>query len=308
MAFFDSISKGLKKTRDSLRENVNFLLDRGPDLTDEFWDELEEILVMSDMGASVAYSIVDEMRYRATAEEMKSAYDVLDAIDQSIATKIELPPIDIFGQESAIVIFVGINGTGKTTTVGKIAKEYTDRGKKVILGSADTFRAAAIEQLQVWADRASVEMVMRERGSDPASVCFETVERAEEIGANLALIDTAGRLHTSDDLMRELVKVVSVVKKRANCDVFTVLVVDATTGQNGMEQAKVFNEGLSLDGLIVTKLDGTAKGGIVVQISNALKLPIYKIGVGEGIDDLKDFDREDFAKALIGEFDERYKK
>ena len=308
MAFFDSITKGLQKTRDSLRENMNFLLDRGPDLTDEFWDELEEILVMSDLGARVSYDIVDEMRYRATAEGMGSAYDVLDAIDEAIASKIEEPPLDIFGQDKAIISFVGINGTGKTTTVGKLAKEYTNRGKKVILGSADTFRAAAIEQLQIWADRARVEMVMRERGADPASVCFETVERAEAVGADLALIDTAGRLHTSDDLMRELEKVVKVIKKRATCDVFTVLVVDATTGQNGMEQAKVFNSVLDLDGLIITKLDGTAKGGIVVQISNELKLPIYKIGIGEGIDDLKDFDAADFAKALIGEFDERYKK
>lgn len=308
MAFFESVSRGLKKTRDSFRENVNFLLDRGPELSDEFWDELEEILVMSDMGAKVAFDIVDELRYRATGEGLQDSYAVLDSLDDAIASMIKEPDKDIFGDEAQVVIFVGINGTGKTTTVGKLAKEAKEAGKEVILGSADTFRAAAIEQLEVWAKRSRVEIVSKDRGSDPASVCFDTVERAEEIGADIALIDTAGRLHTSDDLMRELEKICSVVKKRANTAVYTILVIDATTGQNGLAQAEIFNDFLDLDGLIITKLDGTAKGGIAVQISNTLDLPIYKIGVGEGIDDLKDFDSQDFAKALIGTFDERYKQ
>ena len=200
---------------------------------------------------------------------------------------------------------MGINGTGKTTTVGKIAKEATDAGRHVLLGSADTFRAAAIEQLEVWAQRAGVPICTRERGSDPASVCYDTIERAEAEGADLVLVDTAGRLHTSADLMRELEKVVSVVRKRANMPVYTVLVTDATTGQNGLAQAREFDRALDLDGVIVTKLDGTAKGGIVLAVSHELELPVLKIGVGEGLDDLKDFDAHDFALALVGDFDER---
>jgi fused signal recognition particle receptor len=172
------------------------------------------------------------------------------------------------------------------------------------LGSADTFRAAAIEQLEVWAARAGVEMVTRERGADPASVCYDTIERAEATGADLVLIDTAGRLHTSADLMRELEKVVSVVRKRSQMPVYTVLVIDATTGQNGMQQAREFNRALELDALIVTKLDGTAKGGIALAISHELGLPIIKIGVGEGIDDLRDFNAKQYVSALIGDFEE----
>ena len=199
----------------------------------------------------------------------------------------------------------GGNGTGKTTTVGKLSKEAHDAGRKVILGSADTFRAAAIEQLEVWANRADVEMVTRERGADPASVCYDTIERAEAEDADLVLIDTAGRLHTSADLMRELAKVVNVVRKRSKLPVYTVLVIDATTGQNGLQQAREFNRELELDALIVTKLDGTAKGGIALAVSHELELPIIKIGVGEGLDDLRDFDAHDFARALVGDFDER---
>ena len=173
------------------------------------------------------------------------------------------------------------------------------------MGSADTFRAAAIEQLEVWANRADVEMVTRERGADPASVCYDTIERAEAEDADLVLIDTAGRLHTSADLMRELAKVVNVVRKRSKLPVYTVLVIDATTGQNGLQQAREFNRELELDALIVTKLDGTAKGGIALAVSHELELPIIKIGVGEGLDDLRDFDAHDFARALVGAFDQR---
>ena len=189
--------------------------------------------------------------------------------------------------------------------MGKLAKEATEEGRTVLLGSADTFRAAAIEQLEAWAARSGVEVVTRERGSDPASVCYDTLERAEAQGADLVLIDTAGRLHTSADLMRELEKVVGVVRKRSKLPVFTVLVIDATTGQNGLSQAREFDRALDLDGVIVTKLDGTAKGGIALAVSHELGLPVLKIGVGEGLDDLKDFDAHDFARALVGDFDER---
>lgn len=305
MGFFDRISEGLARSRDKFKEQMNVLLDRGPDLDDEFWDGLEETLILSDVGAPAASSIVENLRDQATRKALPDAYAVLDMLNEQIASTFTEGGEEVFGGDPALVLFVGINGTGKTTTVGKLAKEASDAGRTVILGSADTFRAAAIEQLEVWARRADVEVVERERGSDPASVCYATIERAEETGADLVLIDTAGRLHTSADLMRELEKVVNVVRKRSQLPVYTVLVIDATTGQNGLQQAREFNNALSLDGIVVTKLDGTAKGGIALAVSHELELPVLKIGVGEGMDDLKDFDPHDFARALVGDFDER---
>lgn len=306
MGFFDRISEGLSRSRDKFKESMNVLLDRGPDLDDGFWEDLEETLILSDIGAPAALDIVERLQDQATRRALPDAYAVLDLLNDEIAATFTPGGEEILGGEPAVVLFVGINGTGKTTTVGKIAKEQTDAGRHVLLGSADTFRAAAIEQLEVWARRAGVEMVTRERGADPASVCYDTLERAEANEADLVLIDTAGRLHTSADLMRELEKVVSVVRKRSTLPVYTVLVIDATTGQNGLAQAQEFNKALDLDALIVTKLDGSAKGGITLAVSHELGLPVVKVGVGEGIDDLRDFDAHDFASALIGDFDERY--
>lgn len=305
MGLFDRISEGLTRSRDKFKEQMNVLLDRGPDLDEEFWDGLEETLILADVGGAAASEIVEGLRDQATRKALPDAYAVLDLLNDQIASTFTEGGEQVLGGEPALVLFVGINGTGKTTTVGKLAKEATDAGRTVILGSADTFRAAAIEQLEVWAKRANVEVVTRERGSDPASVCYDTIERAEQQGADLVLIDTAGRLHTSADLMRELEKVVNVVRKRAELPVYTVLVTDATTGQNGLSQAREFDRALDLDGVIVTKLDGTAKGGIALAVSHELGLPVLKIGVGEGLDDLKDFDAHDFARALVGDFDER---
>lgn len=300
MGFFDRISSGFHRSRDKFKEQMNILLDRGPDVDEEFWETLEETLILSDFGAAAADAIVEELRDEATRKALPDAYAVLDLLADKIADQFIETDGSIFDDE-AVVLFVGVNGSGKTTTVGKIAAEAHGNDRKVLLGSADTFRAAAIEQLEEWARRADVEIVSRERGSDPASVCYETLERAEQTGADLVLIDTAGRLHTSDDLMRELTKVVEVVRRRSELPVYTVLVIDATTGQNGLQQAREFNKALDLDGIIVTKLDGTAKGGISVAIAHELELPLYKIGVGEGIEDLQDFDAAGFANALIGE-------
>ena len=305
MGFFDRISEGLSRSRDKFKEQMNVLLDRGPDLDDEFWDGLEETLILADIGGAAATEIVENLRDQATRRALPDAYAVLDLLNDQIASTFTPGGEDVFGGGPAVVLFVGINGTGKTTTVGKLAKEATDAGRTVLLGSADTFRAAAIEQLEVWARRANVPVCTRERGSDPASVCYDTLERAEQEGADLVLVDTAGRLHTSADLMRELEKVVGVVRKRSKLPVYTVLVTDATTGQNGLQQAREFDRALDLDGVIVTKLDGTAKGGIALAVSHELELPVLKIGVGEGLDDLKDFDAHDFARALVGDFDER---
>lgn len=305
MRFFERISQGLARSRERFTEQMNVLLDRGPDLDDDFWDGLEETLILADIGGPAAFDIVEGLRDTATRKALPDAYAVLDFLNERMASSFAEGGEEVFGGEPAVVLFVGINGAGKTTTVGKLAKEATDAGRTVLLGSADTFRAAAIEQLEEWARRANVEICTRERGSDPASVCYDTLERAESKGADLVLIDTAGRLHTSADLMRELEKVVNVVRKRSSLPVYTVLVIDATTGQNGMQQAKEFDRALKLDGVIVTKLDGTAKGGIALAVSHELDLPILKIGVGEGLDDLKDFDAHEFARAFVGEFDER---
>ena len=305
MGFFDRLSEGLARSRDRFKEQMNVLLDRGPDLDDDFWDDLEETLILADIGGMAASDIVENLRDYSTRKALPDAYAVLDKLNEEMAAKFTEGGQEILGGEPAVLLFVGVNGSGKTTTVGKLAKEATDAGRSVILGSADTFRAAAIEQLEVWAKRADVEIVTRERGADPASVCYETIEKAEAQNADLVLIDTAGRLHTSADLMRELEKVVNVVRKRAKLPVYTVLVIDATTGQNGLQQAREFNRALTLDGVIVTKLDGTAKGGIALAISHELELPVLKIGVGEALGDLKDFNAHDFARALVGEFDSR---
>lgn len=307
MAWLDRLNEGLSRTRQKMTESLNLLFDRSPEVDEDFWEDLEETLITADFGASASTKIIEELREESTRKALPDAAAVMALLSEKIAHQFAVADEDLFDMSPVCVLFVGINGSGKTTTVGKIAKAGADEGRKVLVGSADTFRAAAIEQLDVWAERAQVPVIKRERGADPASVAYEVIEAAEHDNANLILIDTAGRLHTSDDLMRELSKVVSVTRKRADLvkpepiPVKNVLVLDATTGQNGLAQAREFNARLELDGVIITKLDGTAKGGIAVAISEELKLPILRIGVGESIDDLKPFNAEDFAQALIGQ-------
>jgi len=301
MGWLDRLTEGLARTRERFTEQLNVILDRGPALDDDFWDGLEETLIISDFGAPATLDIIDRLQESAQRLALPDARAVLDRMGETIAGMFAVASEDLFSIDPVCVLFVGINGSGKTTTVGKLAAEGVQRGRAVLLGSADTFRAAAIEQLDIWAQRAGVDVIKRERGADPASVSYEVIEKAEDQGANLVLIDTAGRLHTSDDLMRELQKVVNVTRKRGQVwlPVKTVLVIDATTGQNGLAQAREFHAKLELDGVIITKLDGTAKGGIAVAISHELKIPVVRIGVGEHIDDLKPFDALDFANALI---------
>ncbi len=304
MGVFERMTEGLAKSRDKFKESMNVLLGRGPELDEGFWEDLEETLILSDIGGAASFQIVENLRDKATRLALPDAYAVLDLLSEEIQGAFAEGGQEILEGQPAVILFVGINGTGKTTTVGKLANEAAQAGRTVILGSADTFRAAAIEQLEIWAERADVSIVTRERGSDPASVCFDTLEQAEEAGADLVLIDTAGRLHTSDDLMRELEKVVAVTRKRSKLPVYTVLVIDATTGQNGLQQAREFDKALDLDALILTKLDGSAKGGIALAISHELGLPIIKAGVGESIDDLRDFRPADFVAALIGDYEQ----
>ena len=297
MGFFDSLKAGLKRSR----EAINEIFYMGGEVDEEFWEDLEDTLVMGDMGAEVAMRVTDDLREQAARENLVRADQLRDALIQRLAAEFPSAERDPFTDVPSCVLFVGINGAGKTTTVGKLAGRARDAGIPCVIGGADTFRAAAIEQLEVWGQRAGIDVITRERGADPASVCYDVVEEAERRGSRLVLIDTAGRLHTSADLMRELAKVMNVTRKRSSIPVSVVLVIDATTGQNGLNQAKEFNEALELDGLIVTKLDGTAKGGIALAISTQLNLPIYRIGVGESIDDLQTFDALDFCRALVGE-------
>jgi fused signal recognition particle receptor len=304
MGFFSRFKEGLAESRQRFREDLNLFLEAGVELDDEFWDALEEALITTDIGARAADQIVYNIKTESMRKALPDVKAVMATLNDQIAAQFVEDEKGILAGGPAVLVFVGVNGSGKTTTVGKLAKEATDAGRKAIMGSADTFRAAAIEQLEEWAERAGVEICARTRGSDPASVCYETIERAEAIGADLVLIDTAGRLHTSADLMRELQKVVSVVRKRSTLPVYVVLVIDATTGRNGLAQAVEFNNELELDGLVVTKLDGTAKGGIALAISQQLGLPIIKLGVGERLDDLKDFDAHEYAAGLVGDFDE----
>lgn len=297
MGFFDSLKQGLKRSR----EAINEIFYMGGEVDEQFWEDLEDTLVMGDMGAEVAMRVTDDLREQAARENLTRANQLRDTLAERLAEEFPTAERDPFTDLPSCVLFVGINGAGKTTTVGKLAGRAHGAGVPCLIGGADTFRAAAIEQLEVWGRRAGVDVITRDRGADPASVCYEVVEEAEKRGSRLVLIDTAGRLHTSSDLMRELAKVVNVTRKRSGIPVSVVLVIDATTGQNGLNQAHEFNDALELDGLIVTKLDGTAKGGIALAISSQLGLPIYRIGVGETLDDLQTFDALDFCRALVGE-------
>jgi fused signal recognition particle receptor len=298
-AWFDRLSAGLSRTRDQIGERIAELVGRGPDVGEDFWDGLEETLIAADMGAPASLEIVERLRARARREDLPDASAVRGALVSLIAS--ELPQVpDPLATSPLTVLFVGINGTGKTTSVGKIAAEAASAGRRVVIGSADTYRAAAIEQLRVWAERAGVPVVERERGTDPASVVFDTLAEARRISADLVLVDTAGRLHTSTDLMQELLKVQRVAKAQSVAPVVSLLVLDATTGQNGLQQARSFDDALELDGIVLTKLDGTARGGIAVAIARELSLPIVRIGVGESLDDLHAFDATEFAAALTG--------
>ena len=297
MGLADRLRRGLAKSREAL----NQIFYMGGDVDEQFWEDLEDTLVMGDIGPELAMSVTDDLRELAAKKGLRTADQLREALAKRLAEAFPTSERDPFDDTPSCVLFVGINGAGKTTTVGKLAAAAKGKGKSVLIGGADTFRAAAIEQLQVWGERADVRVVTRERGADPASVCYDVVETAEREATELMLIDTAGRLHTSPELMRELAKIVNVTRKRASMPVTVVLVVDATTGQNGLAQAKEFNDALDLDGLIVTKLDGTSKGGIAVSIASQLDLPIWRIGVGEGIDDFQSFDALNFTRALVGE-------
>jgi len=301
--WYKRLGEGLSRTREQLGGSLNVLLRRGPDLDDDFWDGLEEALILADMGAQAASEMVERLRRAAAREALADAPAVVHRLVDEIAAEVTVPGDDPFDSGPACILMVGVNGTGKTTSVGKLAAQLSAMGRSVVIGSGDTFRAAAIEQLRVWGERAGVPVVERAHGADPAAVAYDAISEARERDAEIIIIDTAGRLHTSADLMAELQKIKRVAERESPFPVRTVLVVDATTGQNGLVQAREFDRALDLDGVILTKLDGTAKGGIVVAVACGIAVPVVRIGVGEGLDDLERFDPRSFATALVGDFD-----
>lgn len=300
VVWYKRIGEGLAKTRGELRGHINVLLKRGPELDDAFWEDLEDALIQADMGVTATTELVSRLRALAAREALPNAETVIARLAEEIAAEVTVEGEDPFSLPQVTVLVVGVNGTGKTTSVGKLAKDLAESGRSVVIGSGDTFRAAAIEQLRVWADRAGVPVVERPHGSDPAAVVFDTMAEARVRGADVVIVDTAGRLHTSADLMSELTKVKRVADRESPYPVRTVLVMDATTGQNGLIQAREFNKALALNAIVLTKLDGTAKGGIVVAVARDLGVPVIRIGVGEGPDDLEPFHATVFAEALIG--------
>ncbi len=302
MGLFKKLNLGLKKTRDNMSGAINAALYGKNEIDDEFYEELEEILVMADVGVTTAEEIVSRLRDIVFKKNLHKASDVKKEIKNIVAEILSGgEDIDMITIPSVILV-IGVNGVGKTTSIGKMAAMFKDEGKKVILGAADTFRAAAIDQLEIWADRAGVDIVKHKEGADPAAVVFDTISAGKARNADIIICDTAGRLHNKKNLMEELAKIYRVIDRQLPyADREILLVLDATTGQNAVNQAKEFKEIADITGIILTKLDGTAKGGVVLAIKNDLKVPVKFIGVGEGIDDLRPFDAKDFAEALFEE-------
>ena len=299
MGLFDKIKSGLKKTRDVLTGRMDDLVGSYKELDDDFYEELSDILVMSDIGMETTQLEVDRLREKCTSEKIGDPEKARAALKQILVDIMTAPPMPL--ESPMALIIVGVNGVGKTTTIGKLASRFKVIGRKVIICAADTFRAAAADQLTVWAQRADVPIVKHKEGADPAAVVYDGVQAARARGADILLIDTAGRLHNKAHLMEELKKISRVVERDyPEAKIKALLVIDATTGQNGLAQAKVFSDVANIEGIVLTKLDGTAKGGIAVAIANELHMPVRYIGLGEQIDDLQPFDAKEFIDAILG--------
>ena len=299
MGFFEKISQGLSRTKENIGHSFQSLFTG--ELDDDFYDELEETLILADMGVDAALEISGELRRRCKLDNVKEAAQAREMLKDILVglMNIGLPELDI-ERKPAVCLFIGVNGVGKTTTIGKLAARLKGEGKRVLLCAGDTFRAAAADQLEIWSGRAGVDIVRQHEGADPAAVVFDAVNAAKARGTDVVLVDTAGRLHNKQNLMNELNKISRVIERECpDVSRETLLVLDATTGQNGLIQAKQFMESAGLTGVVLTKLDGTAKGGIVVAIARELGVPVKFIGVGEGVDDLMPFEAEGFVEALL---------
>ena len=300
MGFFSKIGQGLKKTRDSLMHSVNSMLHSFTKIDEELFEELEEILIMADVGANTSAFICDELRKKVKEQGVTDPDEVKRLLAEIVAEMLRGGQELNLSTKPSIILVIGVNGVGKTTTIGKLAAGLKAQGHKVLLGAADTFRDAAIEQLQVWADRAGVDLVKHTQGADPAAVVFDTISAAKARGTDVIVCDTAGRLHNKKNLMDELSKINRVIDRELpGAAKEVLLVLDATTGQNAVNQAREFKNAAGITGIVLTKLDGTPKGGVVLK--QDLDVPVKYIGVGEGIDDLQPFDPEDFARSLFTE-------
>lgn len=301
MGFFSKIKEGLKKTRTSIGEGFNSVFSVFRKVDEDFLEELLELLIMADVGYETSERIIDELRKKAKLENLNDAESVKAALAEIIAESMRGGNELNISTKPSVILVVGVNGVGKTTTIGKLAHRLSESGKKVIIGAADTFRAAAIDQISVWAERSGTDIVKHKDGADPAAVVFDTVAAAKARNADVIICDTAGRLHNKKNLMGELEKITRVIDRELpDADKEILLVLDATTGQNAIEQAKDFKEAVGVTGVALTKLDGTAKGGITIAVKDVTGVPVKLVGVGEGIDDLQYFEPDAFAKALVG--------
>ncbi|MBR6872235.1 MAG: signal recognition particle-docking protein FtsY [Ruminococcus sp.] len=300
MGFFEKLKAGLKKTKDSMMGKIERLLHSFTKIDEDLFEELEETLITSDIGVVTSEKICEELRSRVKAQGVTDPLVVKDLLKEIIAEMLgEEVPLDLSTKPSVILV-IGVNGVGKTTTIGKLANQLHNDGKKVIVAAADTFRAAAIDQLEVWTQRAGVDIIKHNEGSDPASVVFDALTAAKARNTDVVICDTAGRLHNKKNLMQELKKISRIVHQQAEgCSLEVLLALDATTGQNAVNQAKQFNEVADITGIILTKLDGTAKGGIIISIVDDLKVPVKLVTVGEKIDDIQPFNTRDFVEALF---------
>ncbi|MBU3091623.1 signal recognition particle-docking protein FtsY [Clostridium sp. CM028] len=299
--FFGKLKDGLAKTRNSITEKVSEVLNLAITIDDELYEELEEILITSDIGVETSIHVIEKLKKKVKEDKIKEPEEIWPCLKEVL--------IDILGENEnpiqhanlpEVLLIIGVNGVGKTTSIGKIAASLKDKKYKVLIAAADTFRAAAIDQLEIWSSRAGVELIKHQEGSDPAAVVFDAVQAAKARKVDVLICDTAGRLHNKKNLMDELAKINRVIKREySEAHMETLLVIDGTTGQNGVEQAKQFMKICPIDGIILTKLDGTAKGGVVISIKNQLDIPVKYIGVGEGVDDLQEFNSKDFVEALF---------
>ena len=302
MGFFDKIKQGLSKTREALSRTLDSVFSGHTELDDDFYDELEETLVLADLGMDTTMKVVDQLRHRIRAQGLRTVEEAKKCLQDLLVEMLCVGDVDLdLSTKPSVILVIGVNGVGKTTTIGKIANQLVEQGKKVTLVAGDTFRAAAADQLEVWAGRSGANIVRQHEGADPASVVFDGIQSAKAKGSDVIIIDTAGRLHNKQNLMNELNKISRIVSRELpDAAREVLLVLDGTTGQNGLIQAKQFKEIAGVTALAITKLDGTAKGGIVIAVADALQIPVKFVGVGEQVGDLMRFEADSFVKALLG--------